>query len=262
MERWLMGLQKIGKALPYGVMGLLALTAVAMGVYAWKRPVLQSLEAKDPYRYELMIREAVRLQWFDAWNHYRTLKTITREELVRERYARWKHRWDTDPVFREDILRHKTETQKQLHELHEKQYAAWMDERERARRQQAAQIRKVHWELATPWQKTLILRDGCVRYLSQEIEDYRNRRHVRGTLKGAAVRAHPRIADASPGGLCREMVSLAHDEPSVHRALLNLQKGINHYYFLRLLEDAGVPDDEWFTVAGKLEGMTRDLNGY
>ena len=120
----------------------------------------------------------------------------------------------------------------------------------------------MHWEQATPWQKSLILRDRCVRYLNQELEDYRQRRHVKGSLHGAARLVQSRIANASPGSLCREMISLSHDAPSVHRALGKLKKGMNYYYFVRLLEDIGIPDSELFTVTRKLEGMTRDFNGF
>ena len=108
----------------------------------------------------------------------------------------------------------------------------------------------------------MILRDRCVCYLNQELEDYRQRHHVKGSLHGATLLAQSRIANASPGQLCREMVSLSHDVPSVHRALGKLKKGMNHYYFVRLLEDIGISDSELFTVTGKLEGMTRDFNGF
>lgn len=262
MERGLIVLQKIGKVLPYLVMGVLVLAAAALSVYEWKKPALIRLETKDPHRYELMVKEALRLNWGRAWNQYRALKAISTDELYQERYARWKQRWETDPLFRQEVLRQKADVQKQLRQSQKKKYEAWTLELERPRIKPDVVLRKVHWEQATPWQKSLILRDGCVRYLSQEIEDYRNRRHVRGSLKGAAVQAHPRTGHASPGSLCREMVSLSHDAPSVNRALLRLQKEMNHYYFVRLLEDAGIPDSEWFSVSSKLEGMTRDFNGY
>ena len=58
------------------------------------------------------------------------------------------------------------------------------------------------------------------------------------------------------------MVSLSHDVPSVHRALGKLKKGMNYYYFIRLLEDIGIPDSELFSMTEKLEGMTRDFNGF
>jgi hypothetical protein len=120
----------------------------------------------------------------------------------------------------------------------------------------------VHWEQATPWQKSLILRDRCVRYLNQELEDHRRRRHVKESLHSAALRTPARMAQARPGVLCREMVSLHHDEPSVRRALLTLRDQMNYYYFSRLLADIGIPDQELFTMSRKLDGMTRDFNGF
>ena len=133
---------------------------------------------------------------------------------------------------------------------------------EQLHRKQDPALLRVHWEQATPWQKSLILRDRCVRYLSKELEDYRQRRHIKGSLHGSALLAHSRIAITSPGQLCREMVSLSHDAPSVHHALGKLKKGMNYYYFVRLLEDIGIPDSELFSMTGKLEGMTRDFNEF
>ena len=118
-----------------------------------------------------------------------------------------------------------------------KKYSFEELELEQFRRKQDPVLLRVHWEQATPWQKSLILRDGCVRYLNQELDDYRQRRHVKGSLHGAALLVQSRIANTSPGSLCREMVPLSHDTPSVHRALGKLKKGMNYYYFVRLLED-------------------------
>lgn len=259
MERWLEALQKIGKIMPLLMAVCLVLGVAVYGVYQWQKPVLVGLQIKDPYRYELMVSQAQRLRWIDAWSQYEALRDISPDELYRERYVRWRHQWATDGEFRQNALRQKADIQKQLRQLQKEKYAALTQELEHRRLKQKTAVRKVHWEQATPWQKSMILRDGCVRFLSQEIEDHRRRRHVKGTLHGESMLTQSRIAGASPGSLCREMVSLSHDEPSVRRALLNLKEGMNYYYFVRLLTDAGIPDSEWFTVSDKLQGMTRDF---
>jgi hypothetical protein len=262
MERWLIVLQRLGKLVPQMLTALLVLVVAVAVVYEWQKPALQKLQEKDAYRYEQMVDEVSGLHWINAWNQYAALKEISPTELYQERYQRWKQQWAASAEFRQNVLRQKAQVREQIKESQIKKYSFEELELEQFRRKQDPVLLRVHWEQATPWQKSLILRDRCVRYLNQELEDYRQRHHVKGSLHGATLLAQSRIANASPGQLCREMVSLSHDTPSVHRALGKLKKGMNYYYFVRLLEDIGIPDSELFTVTGKLEGMTRDFNGF
>ena len=248
--------------MPYALSILLVLAVAVAVVYQWQKPALHQLRDKDSYRYERMVDEVSRLHWINAWNQYVALKEISLAELYQERYQRWKHQWETSGEFRQNALRQKVENREQIKKSQRKKYDHQAQELEQYRRKQVPALLRVHWEQATPWQKSLILRDRCVRYLNQELKDYRQRRHVKGSLHGATLLVQARIANASPGSLCREMVSLSHDGPSVHRALGKLKKGMNYYYFIRLLEDIGIPDSELFSVTGKLEGMTRDFNGF
>jgi len=262
MKRWLVLLRRIGRVMPKVLTVPLVLAVVAAAVYEWQKPILKELQAKDAYRYERMTDQALNFHWINAWNQYAALKEISLAELYRERYLRWKHQWQTSGKFRQSALRQKAEARQQIKKSQAQQYDRQKQELERYRKKQDPVLLRVHWEQATPWQKSLILRDRCVRYLNQELEDHRKRRHVKGSLHGAALLAQSRIANASPGNLCREMIPLSHDIPSVHRALGKLKQGMNYYYFVRLLEDIGMPDSELFTVTGKLEGMTRDFNGF
>jgi len=262
MERWLILLQRLGKVVPLALAVLFVVAAAVFGVYQWQQPVLQKMQEKDSYRYEQMVDEVSHLHWIHAWSQYVELKEISLAELHQERYQRWKQQWATSETFRQNALRQKAEAHEQIKKSHKKEYGQQEQELAQYRRKQDPTLLRVHWEQATPWQKSLILRDRCVRYLNQELEDYRQRRHVKGSLHGAALLVQSRIADAGPGSLCREMVSLSHDTPSVHRALGKLKKGMNYYYFVRLLEDIGIPDSELFSMTGKLEGMTRDFNGF
>ena len=262
MERWLIRLQRLGKMVPLISAVLFVVGAAAFGVYQWQQPALLELQAKDSYRYERMVDEASRLHWVNAWNQYVELKEISLAEVYRERYRRWKQQWQAGGEFQQNAMRKNAEARKQIKNLHKAKYDQQEHELAQYREKQDSSLLRVHWEQATPWQKSLILRDRCVRYLNQELEDHRQRRHVKGSLHGAALLVQSRIANASPGSLCREMVSLSHDAPSVHQSLGKLKTGMNYYYFVRLLEDIGIPDSELFTVTGKLEGMTRDFNGF
>lgn len=262
MERWLILLQRLGKVVPLALAFLFVVAAAGFGVYQWQLPNLMKLQEKDPHRYQQMVDEASHLHWVHAWNQYVELKEISLAELNLERYRRWQQQWASSKEFRQNVLRQKGELRDQIKKSQKEKYDLQEQELAQYRRKQDPTLLRVHWEQATPWQKSLILRDRCVRYLNQELEDYRQRRHVKGSLHGAALLVQSRIANASPGSLCREMVSLSHDAPSVHRALGKLKTGMNYYYFARLLEDIGISDSELFTVTGKLEGMTRDFNGF
>lgn len=262
MEAWIEFFEKLAKRVPQMLAAGLVLVIAALGVYQWQKPHLHQLRAKDPYRYQLLVNEALRLHWINAWNQYGALKKIGLAQLHEERYQRWKRQWQTDREFRQKVLRRKAEARKQLKQSQKEKYDQQMQELDQYRKKEDPALLKVHWEQATPWQKSLILRDRCVRYLHQELDDHRRRRHVKESLHGAALLVQARISPARPGVLCREMISLNHDEPSVRRALLTLRDQMNYYYFSRLLEDIGIPDHELFTMSRKLDGMTRDFNGF
>jgi len=262
MKRWLIRLRRLRRMMPHIVSAVLVFAIVVAAVYEWKKPTLDQLRDKDPYRYEQMVDEVSGLHWINAWNQYVALQEISTADLYRERYQRWKQEWLTNEDFRQNALRQKAEARVEIKKSQKKKYSLEELELAQYHKKQDPALLRVHWEQATPWQKSLILRDRCVRYLNQELEDYRQRRHVKGSLHGAILLAQTRSGNASPGTLCREMVSLSHDLPSVHRALGKLKKGMNYYYFVRLLDDIGIPDSELFTVTGKLEGMTRDFNGF
>lgn len=262
MKRWLVRFRKIGRIIPYVLSAMIVLAVAAAGVYEWKQPVLQKLRDKDPYRYDRMVDTASRLHWIDAWNQYVALQEISLAELYAERYRRWKQQWSTSAEFRQDVLRQKAETRDRMKQVRARNYARQKQQLKQFHRKPDPIFLRVHWEQATPWQKALMLRDRCIHYVSQELEDYRRRRHVKDSLHGASLLAQLRVRNASPGTLCREMVSLSHDERSVRQALGKLKQGMNYYYFSRLLADIGIPDSALFTVTGKLEGMTRDFNGF
>ena len=84
------------------------------------------------------------------------------------------------------MLRRKAEARKQLKQSQKEKYDQQMQELDQYRKKEDPALLKVHWEQATPWQKSLILRDRCVRYLHQELDDHRRRRHVKESLHGAA----------------------------------------------------------------------------
>ena len=262
MEAWIEFFENLAKRVPQMLAAAGVLMVVALGVYQWQKPQLHQLRAKDPYRYQLMVHEASRLHVFHAWRQYVALQEISLARLYEERYQRWQRQWQTDGEFRQNAMRRKVETQKQFKPSQRKKYERQLRELQKNRRKQDPALLKVHWEQATPWQKSLILRDRCVRYLNQELNDHRRRRHVKESLHSAALRNQARNSQARPGVLCREMISLNHDEPSVRRALLTLRDQMNYYYFSRLLADIGIPDQELFTMSRKLDGMTRDFNGF
>ena len=262
MKRWLVRLRKLTRFVPYALSVVLVLAVTAAGVYEWKKPDLYQLRAKDAYRYDRMVDEASRLHWINAWNQYVALRAISSAELYVERYRRWKQQWATREEFRQNALRQKTEALEHIRTVRKKDYDQQVRELKQYRQKPDPALLRVHWEQATPWQKSLTLRDGCVRYLVRELEDHRRRRRVKGSLHGASLIAQLRANHASPGNLCREMVPLSHDLPSVHRALGKLKQEMNYYYFVRLLKDIGIPDSELFTVTEKLEGMTRDFKGF
>ncbi|NIQ00149.1 MAG: hypothetical protein GWM98_06710 [Nitrospinaceae bacterium] len=249
------------RIIPQVAVLLLLLMISVVLLHRHYEPEMKQLRAKDPYRFQRMTEEAQNLHWINAWNQLEELRQITLAQVYQERYERWLQRWDSDAEFRRSQMRLRGEAHQQVKESQKKKYGQEIQELNRLAEKPDLNILHVAWEQASPWQKSLMLRDHCVHYLSMELADFRKRRSVRDSLQGAARLAQSRIANVPPGELCREMVPLVHDTASVTRSLKTLREEMNYYYFVRLLADIGVPDSEVFTLNRKLEGMTRDFGG-
>ena len=64
-----------------------------------------------------------------------------------------------------------------------------------------------------------------------------------------------------PSEQCAEWVPVGGDERAVSQAIQALQEGMNYYYFVRLLDAIGLPENEVFKFPGKLTRMTNDFGG-
>ncbi len=231
--------------------------AVAAAVWYQSRPMLEELKAKDAHRYQLMVHEASRLHFINAWKQWVELKEVDQSQVLQDRYHRLIRQWESDSTFRQARNEAEREARRIDRIRRARDYKNLLDDLRGAPLDQ--KTLRTHWERASAWEKGLLLREQCVRWLRQEIEDHKNRRNLQGASRLGVWPAGP-LAFA-PSEQCSEWVPVREDERAVPQAIQALKEGMNYYYFVRLLDEIGLSKNEVFNFSGKLMRMTNDFGG-
>ncbi|MFQ5483482.1 MAG: hypothetical protein ACE5ER_12085, partial [Nitrospinaceae bacterium] len=180
---------------------------------------------------------------------------MTPAQVYALKYEKWKASWEQDSKFREAALQERDAVHEQERLARNEGYAHRMNGLTVLRGSSPAARRAV-WGQATPWQKNLILRDACTRSLARQVREethsLNRRRHQEREAFGVGARALAPL----PAEDCARWVMPGYSPASVDRSLLRLKKGMNYFYFVRMVEAVGLPREGLFTLQGRLARMT------
>lgn len=247
--------------IPGFVKQLLVLFAVVLiggGVFAWKKalPVMLELSEKNPQKFATMLAEAKSFHFQEARRLYSELDGMTYEEVLVHRYHSWKkdswqddkirlNHWEKEWEAREEAreLRRKA-SQQQINDLiavsgGEKRNAGFMD-----------------WQKAGPWEKGLLLREKCIKYLEIEKEESLGRKNLRKLAQVDGLLSKPGEESLTIPELCEDLVLISHDEREVFLALEKLKNKMNYFFFVQLLDETGIPRQDVFSLPAQLNRMT------
>ena len=226
---------------------------IALAAVAWygSRPMLEALKTKDAHRYQLMINEASRLHFVNAWKRWVELKNVSPDQVVRDRYYRLINQWKSDSGFR--LGKNKAEVEARTLNRHRRSSEDKRFLSDIRGGTSGQKLNRTQWENFSVWQKGLLLREQCVRWLRQEIEDHKSRRNLNSSSRLEI------LFPASPSEKCGDWVPLRGGEQAVPLAIQALKEGMNYYYFIRLMDEIGLAENEDFS--GKLNRMTNDFGG-
>ena len=187
-------------------------------------PVLAELKEKDPDKYEIMIEKLKGFNFEKGGKLYREIGKMSYEEVLALRYSKWKAKRKKDDKFREEVWKQQLE----LREVTKGE----MKEKRKRRVESIQKLKKTKdpeallatWEAAQPWQKGLILREKCVKFIEKENRNSLKRRNARDLVQTAVLLEQTTHHSLNVPEPCQILVPGTPDEKAVDKVLLALEK--------------------------------------
>ena len=235
----------------------------------WK-PIAIELSAKDQEKYDLMIAEAKSFGFGTAQKLYDELDAMTPEEAVNLRHSKWQKRLETDEEFRNAYLKEQFSARQQESIERKSKYDSKL--RNLVVRPQQDKFLRANWEKSEPWQKVMILRQKCVKYLKMEEAVSRRRTNALELSRVASILDRPKKVSCSKktadiclavsvSEYCMDLIPNTDSDKTILQTMQHLKEKMNHYYYLRLLDEIGVPR-EVLEFDQQLKGLSKNFTDF
>ena len=223
------------------------------------KPVLAELEERHPEKYAQMVAEAKSFHIKETKRLYHEIESMTREEVINLRYENWQEKRQADKEFNEkyydDELLNRIEVKKALL----KDYQSRMDEIRKLNERQPVKVRFEQWKKTEPWKQKLILHEKCVKYVKMEIKDREVFRRGLEISKVSTLMARLSNKPFPVELLCNDLVPVAKSPQKIQEAIQRLKATLTFNYYIRLLEEVGIPKKEIFLFNDELKGRARNF---
>jgi hypothetical protein len=223
------------------------------------KPVLAELEERHPEKYAQMVAEAKSFHIKETKRLYHAIESMTREEVINLRYEKWQEKRQADKEFNEkyydDELLNRIEVKKTLL----KDYQSRMDEIRKLNERQPVKVRFEQWKKTEPWKQKLILHEKCVKYVKMEIKDREVFRRGLEISKVSTLMARLSNKPFPVELLCNDLVPVAKSPQKIQEAIQRLKATLTFNYYIRLLEEVGIPKKEIFLFNDELKGRARNF---
>ena len=236
------------------------------GWLQWK-PIAAELSAKDQEKFDLMMVEAKAFGFGTAQKIYDELDSMTPEDVVNSRHSKWQKKLETDEEFRTAYL--------------EEQHKARQEESIKRKTRYDLKLRtlilkpeedkrlKANWEKSEPWQKVMVLRQKCVKYLKIEEADSRRRTNALELSRVSSILDQPEkmscdknTADiclaVAVSEYCMDLIPDTNDNETILHAMKRLREKMNHYYYLKILKEIGIYGDD-IQFDQQLKGLSENF---
>ena len=206
-----------------------------------------------------MVAEAKSFHIKETKRLYHEIESMTREEVINLRYEKWQEKRQVDKEFNEkyydDELLNRIEVKKALL----KDYQSRMDEIRKLNERQPVKVRFEQWKKTEPWKQKLILHEKCVKYVKMEIKDREVFRRGLEISKVSTLMARLSNKPFPVELLCNDLVPVAKSPQKIQEAIQRLKATLTFNYYIRLLEEVGIPKKEIFLFNDELKGRARNF---
>lgn len=242
---------------------LLVISLTGGGVFFGVKvaPVLAVLKGKDPEKYATMVAQAKSFDFEKTMQTYTELDRMTHEEVLTVRYNSWKKKKQQDPDFLQSHWDSEWEAREEEKALkREERQDQVMDLIQRSEKVRGSALLK-DWEKSGVWEKGLLLREKCVKYLKIEKKENQTGKKIHKLPRIARLLNKAGEASWTIPEICENWVPISHEEEQVTLALENLKNNIDYFFFVQLLDEIGVPRQDVFTLPTQLDRMTGGFAG-
>jgi len=136
-----------------------------------------------------------------------------------------------------------------------------MGERFQLSQKRAGSVLFLDWKNSGAWEKGLLLREKCIKFLEAEKKENQRRKKIHQLPRIASLLNKPRETSLTAPEICEEWVPISHDESQVDLALENLKNKMDYFFLVQLLDEIGVPRQDVFSFPAQLDRMTGGFAG-
>ena len=240
--------------------------------YGWLQwePIAAELSAKDQEKFDLMMAEAKSFGFGTAQKLYDELDAMTPEDVVNLRHRKWQGKLEVDEEFRNAYLeeQYKARQQESIERKsrHDQKLQALVFKSEQRK------LLGANWKESEPWQKVMILRQKCVKYLKMEEVDSRRRINVRELSRVSSILDRPKKMSCSKNtadicfGIsvsqyCMDLIPNTDDDETILQSMQRMKDKMNHYYYIRVLDEIGVPRGD-LEFDQQLTGLSKNFTDF
>ena len=195
------------------------------------KPVLAKLEEKHPEKYEQMWEKAKSFNISGSKKLYRELKEMPMADVIDLRYKKFLEKRNSDAKFKEDS--YEKELQIRIKERTSKlaDNPSKIEELKNLNQNKPFKIRFEKWKEFKPWQKKLILRDKCIKFIKKELADRKIQKGVLKTSKASTLTSRIGKEPLEIENLCANLVSSSTSQEGVQDSILRLKESMSFFYF-------------------------------
>jgi hypothetical protein len=246
------------------VIAVLLVIVLATGGVFWfvkVTPVMAVLEEKDPEKFATLVAQAKSLEFKTAMKTYEELDGMTEEDVIAVRYNVWKKKKQADPDFLQEHWEKEWEAREEERAIKQEERQEQVDDLMRLSKKVGRSALLMGWEKSGAWEKGLLLREKCVKYLRLEKRENLKRKKLHKLPKIALLLSKPGEASLTIPEICEQWVPISQEDGQVAQSLESLKNNMDYFYFVQLLDEIGVPRQEVFSLPAQLDRMTGGYSG-
>lgn len=242
---------------------ILVLGLAGGGVFFWKEvaPVMAVLKEKNPENFEAMMVHARSFDFKKAMQRFTELDRMTYEQVLTVRYNSMKRKIQEDDDFRRGQWEEELAAREETRELKKQERQRQIQDLILLAEKRPGNVLLLDWNKSGPWEKGLLLREKCIKYLEMEKTANQGRKKIHKLPRIAPLLDKPREILLTVPEICEEFVPISHAERQVVLALEKLKNKMDYFFFVQLLDEIGVPRQDVFSFPAQLDRMTGGYAG-
>ena len=208
------------------------------------QPTLDKLREKDQEKYDLMMVEAKSVIGFGtAQKIYNELNAMTPREVVDSKYRKQQKRLEEDKEFSDASFEEQQKIREQVDierkSRHELALQTLIAKPIKNKNNHAAE-----WQKSEPWQKSMILRNKCIKYLKLEQINGQRRKNLLELSRVDSILDRPKNTSWLIPEYCKSLFPDTNKSKTALKAMQLLKEKMNYFYYLKMLEEIGVSRDD------------------